>query len=117
MPICRSQAAQQALTAQTLALLHGILAVTAPYIPPESLASRAYFPVGSAADAFVHPEYDFTPRSALLPASSLVTFTPASIGDGSPLHRFQMWHRRKSYENLSQLVTNGVHLIQAVQCE
>ncbi|KLT44132.1 hypothetical protein CC85DRAFT_225114, partial [Cutaneotrichosporon oleaginosum] len=99
----------------TLALLHGILAVTAPYIPPQSLASRAYFPIGSSTEAYVHPEYDFTPRSALLPASSLVTFTPESIGDGSPLHRFQMWHRRKSYECLSQLVTNGVQLVQAVQ--
>ncbi|GMK57173.1 hypothetical protein CspeluHIS016_0400070 [Cutaneotrichosporon spelunceum] len=99
----------------TLALLHGILALTAPYIPPESLASQAYFPTGSPTDAVVHPEYDFSPPSALLPVSSLMTFTPTSVGDGSPLHRFQMWHRRKSYENMGQLVTNGFHLIQAVQ--
>ncbi|BEI86266.1 hypothetical protein CcaverHIS002_0605530 [Cutaneotrichosporon cavernicola] len=99
----------------TLAVMHGILALTAPYIPPESLASRAYFPVGSPRDAAVHPEYDFSPRSSLHPASSLMTLTPTSIGDGSALHRFQMWHRCKSYENLSQLVTNGLYLIQAVQ--
>lgn len=113
----RRSTVDDTLTRKALALLHGLLALTAPYIAPELLASRAYFPSGSGANAVVHPEYDFSPRSTLSGSASVVTFTPASIGDGSPLHRFQMWHRRKCYECLSQLVTNGTHLLEAVQCE
>lgn len=89
--------------------------MTTSYLAPDALASQAYFPVGCSAADTIHPEYDFTPRSTLQPASMFSFSSYAAIGDGTPVQRFQMWHRRKSLEGMANLMTMGSNLIQLTQ--
>lgn len=95
-------------------LLHAILAVTASYLSPDAIASRAYFPVGASSTDIHHPNFDFTPgTSGLHPAFSFSSNTNAT--DESPLNRFQMWHRRKSFEAMCQHVKTGQKVLQGIQ--
>ncbi|KAL1408021.1 hypothetical protein Q8F55_004818 [Vanrija albida] len=95
-------------------LLHAILAVTASYLSPDAIASRAYFPVGASSTDIHHPNFDFTQgTSGLHPAFSFSSNTNAS--DESPLNRFQMWHRRKSFEAMCQHVKTGQKVLQGIQ--
>jgi hypothetical protein len=103
---------------QARALLHGIMGVTAPFLPPMTLATRAYFPVGASFRDIVHPTEDFESHAGgtYRNFSSAFHATAASIAQPTtPMSRFQMWHRRKALQSLAIEFDNGQRLLQAVQ--
>jgi hypothetical protein len=102
---------------QAQSLLHAILSITTPHLPPSVLASNAYFPTGSAATDTVHPERDFEPATTTYRNLSS-SFHPKNVASAAtPSGRFQMWHRRKALEKQSQCFDTGQRLLGAVQGE
>lgn len=95
--------------------LHGILAVTAPYLSIEALASRAYFPTGTSRNERLHPETDFDNAfGGATQPSGMLSFNSKVSGTGTPRSRFQMWHRRKCVEGHSAHLSSGVALLESM---
>lgn len=104
---------------QLVGLLHAMLAVTAPYLAPESLESRKYFPSGTPTSETIHPEHDFGMRSMMQPgafAGLVGTSGDYASDDRLSLNRFQFWHRRKALDGVSAGLRNGKKMVQGVQC-
>lgn len=88
--------------------------MTAPFLASEALASRAYFPTGSSLSDQLHPERDFSTLGESHQPSGMLSLNARLGGKGTPLSRFQLWHRRKCVEGLSSQVSFGQGLLQAM---
>ncbi|ORY33727.1 hypothetical protein BCR39DRAFT_518895 [Naematelia encephala] len=99
-------------------LIHAVLALAANWISSTSLATRAYFPVGSSWEDIIHPEHDFETPSVLdrrFPGGSKHLGGKTAVNAVTPLGRFQMWHRRKSFESVAFYFDRGEKFLQCVQ--
>ncbi len=94
-----------------------MLAITANHIAPTLLATRAYFPVGASWSDITHPEHDFEARS--ITDRQLFTGIAArtAVRSVTPLGRYQMWHRRKAFQAMTDYLDRGEKFIQCIQGE
>ncbi|EIW72490.1 hypothetical protein TREMEDRAFT_72779 [Tremella mesenterica DSM 1558] len=101
----------------SLGLLHAILAVTAFHIPMTELASRAYFPVGTPAGQTIHPVFDMRPDSvSRYMNTGAMHYNDGAPGeDGNPMSRFQLWHRRKTFEMFTHHFDHAEKFLQGMQ--
>lgn len=88
-------------------VLHGILAITAPFLSSETVASREYFPVGTRANETVHPEHDLQAESSMRPIPFISVIGGQQVDQSSAMTRFQMWHRRRCLQGVGDAVNNG----------
>ena len=102
-----------------VALLHAILAVTAPHLPASEIQRREYFPVGTTSAATQHPQSDYEYSGYIPPGIGLGSEDRARKleNDTDGIGRFQMWHRRKSFEEVFREVDRGGRLLQLLQGE
>lgn len=92
------------LIPQPTSLLHAIIAITAPHLPPWIETSPAYAPLLRGPDE-PPPFFDLAPpRQACDPP----------LG---PQGRYQAWHRRKAMDRLAEQTEALVKPIAGLQCE
>lgn len=88
-------------------VLHAILAITAPFLSQETVASREYFPVGASATDTVHPEHDLNLESSMRSIPFISVMGGQHVDKSSALTRFQMWHRRQCLQSVGDAVNSG----------
>ncbi|WVQ82647.1 hypothetical protein IAT38_004779 [Cryptococcus sp. DSM 104549] len=100
-------------------LIHAILALTANYLSESSLSTRAYFPVGTPVTSMKHPEHDFDLCSDEGRGGIAASFhcNSAVRCSATPMARFQLWHRRKSFETFYRYVDRGDKFLQCLQAQ
>ncbi|WWD17767.1 hypothetical protein CI109_102208 [Kwoniella shandongensis] len=98
-------------------LLHAILAMAAFVISETSLATRAYFPVGSSFNDITHPERDFeTVDHSFGRGGTSFPRINSRLAPTTPLARFQTWHRRKAFSTFQEhMDIGGEKLLQCIQ--
>lgn len=97
-------------------MLHGILAITAPFLSPETVASREYFPVGTKANETIHPEHDLNMESSMRSIPFISVMGGQIVDQSNALTRFQMWHRRRCLQGVGDAVNSG-DILAGVQCK